>query len=286
MSDSINNMLMKAGKIWYNAKEVLKFYFKADTVHGVDSPFLFSLLMNTVEVRNKNEAIYKIERFKKKLFSLKDKFSRFDLGKGSMTMKQNQVILGKWAKLSSIDDYNGKLLFHLSSHLKPDKILELGTAAGISALYLATGNPDSRVFTLEADPYLCKLAKQHADDFGLHNIFIKEGDFADTLAPVLNEMHNTDLVFIDGQHHSQALARQIRSVYPYLSKNKVVIIDDIRWSEDMYSAWLNLVKDDRWNISLDLYRMGLLIYNDDIKHRLFKKIMPSRWKRWKLGMFR
>ena len=286
MSDNSNNIQMKAGKIWYNAKEILIFYFKADTVHSIDSPFLFSLLMNTVEVKKKSEAINRIVNFKKKLFSLKDKFTRFDLGKGSMHMKQNQVILGKWAKISSIDDYNGKLLFHLSSHIKPDKILELGTATGISAIYLAAGNPLAKVFTLEADPYLCKLARQHADDLGLQNIIIKEGDFADTLTPVLNEMQNADLVFIDGQHHSQALAHQLSSLYPYLSKNKVVIIDDIRWSDDMYGAWLKLVKDDRWNISLDLYRMGILICNDDIKHRIDKMVIQSKWKRWKLGLYR
>ena len=152
--------------------------------------------------------------------------------------------------------------------------------------YLAAGNPLAKVFTLEADPYLCKLARQHADDLGLQNIIIKEGDFADTLTPVLNEMQNADLVFIDGQHHSQALAHQLSSLYPYLSKNKVVIIDDIRWSDDMYGAWLKLVKDDRWNISLDLYRMGILICNDDIKHRIDKMVIQSKWKRWKLGLYR
>ena len=278
---------MKARMFWYNAKEALKFYFKADTVHTIDSPFLFPLLFNTLEKNTDDDFIIKITNLRKRLFVSKEKFRRKDLGQGSSLVNQNEEVkLGSWAQTSSISRHYGELLFKLSAYLRPDQVLELGTAAGISAAYLAAGNEQSHLFSLEADPYLCTLARKHINSLGLRNVTIRQGEFADTLRPILNEIKTVELAFIDGHHHSTALLNQLDILYPYLRKYKIVVVDDIRWSEDMYWAWQKLVDDERWNIALDFFRMGILIYNTDIKYRIDKMVIASKWKRWSLGLFR
>lgn len=288
MGGSINNIQIKVRKRWFTAKEALIFYFKADTVHEIDSPFLFDLLRNILEEEASHDFIQKIDRLKQNIFASKEKFIRFDLGHGSQKPKHNEseLELGDWAKSSSINNYFGERLFKLCAYLKPMQMIELGTGAGISAAYLAGGNTDGKLISLEADPYLCKIARQNIKSLELHNVTILEGDFKNSLHLVLNKLNRADLVFIDGYHQSQALFNQLNILYPHLNNLKIVIIDDIRWSEDMYFAWQKLVEDDRWNISLDLYRIGILIQNPDIKHRINRMIIATRWKLLSLGLFR
>ena len=66
----------------------------------------------------------------------------------------------------------------------------------------------------------------------------------------------------------------------------IIILDDIRWSPDMYQAWQVLAKDPRWQISIDLNRMGLLIKNPDILHHQEYLIINHGLKPWRLGLLR
>jgi hypothetical protein len=39
----------------------------------------------------------------------------------------------------------------------------------------------------------------------------------------------------------------------------IFILDDIRWSDDMFDAWNILRSSEKFNVSIDLFRMGILI---------------------------
>ncbi|MDA9206991.1 class I SAM-dependent methyltransferase, partial [Crocinitomicaceae bacterium] len=39
----------------------------------------------------------------------------------------------------------------------------------------------------------------------------------------------------------------------------IFILDDIRWSKSMLDSWNNLIKSDAFNLSMDFFRMGVLI---------------------------
>ena len=47
------------------------------------------------------------------------------------------------------------------NHFKPNTILELGTSLGISTLYMASANQNSKVYTIEACPETYGIAKNN-----------------------------------------------------------------------------------------------------------------------------
>ena len=79
---------------------------------------------------------------------------------------------------------------------KPEKILEIGTAVGYSAMcfskFLA---PNGRIDTIEREAEMLKQAKENLKKVGLEDkIHIYEGDAVEIL-PTLNEKY--DMIFID-----------------------------------------------------------------------------------------
>lgn len=279
---------MTPGNFFFHAKEILKFAFESTTVHDIDSPFLFDLINEVVEKRSVDAELCAVWSLKKELSRSRLNFTRTDFGKKSLDREFNNsnVKLGAWIKNSSIDTYNGTLLYRLIHFFKPLSILEIGTAAGISTSCMALGNTNSRVLTLEGDPYLCRLSKENFHKLGLIHVELIEGQFTNTLPQALKNLNHVETAFIDGNHEGTELLRQINTTYPYLSNYKIIILDDIRWSKDMFDTWNSLIHDSRWNIALDFYRIGVLIQNTDLKHRVFRKILSKRCKFWGLGLVR
>ncbi len=79
---------------------------------------------------------------------------------------------------------------------KPEKILEIGTAVGYSAMcfskFLA---PNGRIDTIEREEEMLKQAKENLKKVGLEDkVHIYEGDAVEIL-PTLNEKY--DMIFID-----------------------------------------------------------------------------------------
>ena len=79
----------------------------------------------------------------------------------------------------------GELLFILAAATKAQNILEIGTATGYSAIYLARGCEavNGRVLTLEFDSARAAGARQNFERAGLEKqISVREGDALKTLS--------------------------------------------------------------------------------------------------------
>ena len=91
----------------------------------------------------------------------------------------------------------GELLFILVAAIKARNILEIGTATGYSAIYLARGceSVNGRVITLEFDSSRAASARQNFEKAGLEKrIEVLEGDALKTLSGLEEAF---DLIFID-----------------------------------------------------------------------------------------
>jgi predicted O-methyltransferase YrrM len=90
----------------------------------------------------------------------------------------------------------GRLLAMISAMIRPDRILEIGTYTGYSALCLAEGlAPQGKVITLDINEELEERVRKYIADAGLQNaIDYRIGD-AGELIPGIDEVF--DLVFID-----------------------------------------------------------------------------------------
>ena len=46
---------------------------------------------------------------------------------------------------------------------------------------------------------------------------------------------------------------------PTLHDETIVIIDDIRWSKDMLEYWKQFKEMERYHLTMDLFRMGIVM---------------------------
>lgn len=99
---------------------------------------------------------------------------------------------GCWAYPHS----DGRLLGVLAAAMGAKRILELGTALGYTALWLAHGAPEAHVDTVERDPQHVTLARKAIANAGVDSrITVHEGDFSAVL-PTLSPGY--DIAFFDG----------------------------------------------------------------------------------------
>lgn len=67
--------------------------------------------------------------------------------------------------------------------MKPQRVLEIGTAIGFSALMMAEAAPDAEIITIDRNPEMIALAKENLATYDSRKqITLLEGDAADLLA--------------------------------------------------------------------------------------------------------
>ena len=67
------------------------------------------------------------------------------------------------------------------------------------------------------------------------------------------------MVYIDGHHDGIALLNYLHSVEPFTHDETIFLLDDIRWSQSMLDAWNQLKEDEKYHVSIDFFRMGMLV---------------------------
>ena len=150
-----------------------------------------------------------------------------------------------------------RFLHALTRGLASENVVEMGTGVGISAGAIATAlRPGSSMWTIDVRPESGAQARRLLLRLGVW-CFAVTGRFDEGLEQVLTEAKPVDLLFVDGHHRQHPTLRYTEQAAPYLSDHAVVVYDDIRWSEEMQLAWLEITFQDRWAWSVDLEGVGV-----------------------------
>lgn len=179
-----------------------------------------------------------------------------DFGAGSKTLKTERTIRSILKTSSSKGRY-ARLFYRLSACYQPQRVLEFGTSLGIGTIHLAKGNPGALITTVEACPETAAIAMENFEQAGTKNVTLVNKTFTDFLEE--NDLPTYDLVFIDGHHDGNALLHYVDRLKHSIHDNTFIILDDIRWSDSMFSAWNRLKDDEQFHVSIDLFRMGILL---------------------------
>jgi caffeoyl-CoA O-methyltransferase len=93
----------------------------------------------------------------------------------------------------------GKLLHLFAKLTNAKKILEVGTLAGYSTIWMARALPENgKLVTLEIDPHHAEVARRNIDRAGLSNVEIRVGKAIDLLPQLVDEKAGPfDMIFID-----------------------------------------------------------------------------------------
>lgn len=164
----------------------------------------------------------------------------------------------------------GRVLSMLSHMIKPQRILEIGTYTGYSALCLAEGLPENgKLITIDINEELHDMVIRYVKEAGYENkIEVLSGD-ATKIIPLLDEQ--IDLVFIDADKENYALYYDL--TFDKLNNGGYIVADNVLWSgnilkpeEEMDSETLALhqfnkkiQRDDRVENVLFPIRDGLMI---------------------------
>jgi predicted O-methyltransferase YrrM len=192
-----------------------------------------------------------------------------DLGAGSVSGRGQIRQVSQLVRHSSIGLKYGRLLSRLVHSIKPFTIIELGTGAGFSTMYMALASDKCKIYSIEGSPEIADLAGGNIKSLGLKNTEIIAGSFNDILPAVLQKIQHPLFIFIDGDHRGENLIGYFETILPFTTENTVVVLDDIRWSLSMEKAWKKIVKRTEVSVSIDLFRMGILFLEKNINKQHF-----------------
>ena len=164
------------------------------------------------------------------------------------------------ALYSSVPKRYGRLLAGLSSEFGGSAILELGTSFGISTMYLAAGNQEAIVYTIEGSEAVAGIAGENFAEAGLTNIKLFTGSFESILNRFEEKNVIPGLVFIDGNHRKEPTIDYFNRISGFSDENTVIVIDDIYYSHEMADAWKEIKSNERVSVTIDICRMGIIFF--------------------------
>lgn len=269
----------------YNIRQFGRFFRSAKTLHQVDSPFVCHFIRAVIEDRRLFYVFPIVKAIREDLKQDHSPIATIDYGAPAKSMSSSRTIAGV-AKHTAISPRVGEYLFKIIHTYKPEIMLELGTAVGISTIYQAAAALGGDLISIEGNPSLVQVAETEITNLGLPNISLINGQFAEVLPELLEELPQVDYVFLDGHHNKTARLKYFELLLPKLSQNSVLVFSDIYWSADMQEAWKILIKHPKVRLSIDLFDIGILFFNPAILEKQNFQLVPIRWKFWRLGLFR
>src|SRR6185436_11236417 len=108
---------------------------------------------------------------------------------------------------------------------------------------------------------------QNFNRLNFRNIAIIEGNFDQTLASVLKQLPQVDLVFVDGNHRREPTERYFTQLLPAVHNDSILIFDDIHWSREMEQAWETVINTSIVRCSIDLFFAGILFFRHEFKEK-------------------
>jgi predicted O-methyltransferase YrrM len=248
-------------------KKYLYYYFTASNGngHGVHSPFVFDFIKNVLKDKTQYDCYTEIETQRKKLLTDSQIIHVEDFGAGSSVIKSNQRIVKNIAASSLKPKKYAQLLYRMVQYYKPETIIELGTSLGITTSYLASGNSNSTMYTCEGSAAIATIAQHNFDILKLKNIELIQGDFDQTLQPLLSKINKIDLAFVDGNHRKEPTLAYFSQLLNSSILSTILIFDDIHWSAEMEAAWKEIQAHPEVTLTIDLFFIGIVFINNDFK---------------------
>lgn len=121
----------------------------------------------------------------------------------------------------------GRLLSMISKMIQPERVIEIGTFTGYSALCLAEGLlPNGHIDTIEINDELHDFAKSFIERSPYINQIKQHIGDATKLIPQLKQTY--DLAFIDGDKHEYDTYYEL--ILPEIKPGKFILIDNVLWS--------------------------------------------------------
>lgn len=233
--------------------------------HGTHSPFVYDFITKVLRDKKKYDCYEKIEKLRGQLLADNSKIEVEDFGAGSTIIKTKERIVKDIARSSLKPRKYAQLLYRMVNYCQPETVLELGTSLGITTAYLASGNKKGQVYTGEGSATIASIARKNFAQLELTNIELVEGDFSVTLPQLFSKIGQVNFAFVDGNHRKEPTLQYFDSLLKYATGSALLVFDDIHWSKEMEEAWDIIISHPSVTLSIDLFFIGIIGINPDIK---------------------
>ena len=248
------------------AIEILQYriqhWLKAVDEQSLHSPSLFQLYQ--ILAKKPSVSFDEIEKVRKQLLENNQTIEVTDLGAGSKMKLSNSRKISSIAKSSLNTAFWSETIFNLIDHFKPSTIVELGTSLGVNTLYLASANSNAKTISFDGCPEIARIAQSNFNKFPNLDIQVIQGNIDQTLPLFLENQAGCSFFYIDANHTYEATKRYFEQIISNSAPNSILIFDDIHWSSGMHKAWQEIVQDTRVQLSIDLFKIGIIFTNPEL----------------------
>ncbi len=275
-----------------NLTRSIKFYLEALTINRIHSPLYFELCSQILDLSKEYARDHIIEQRRTALLNDDTEIAFFDLGAGSGGIKptdQTRTSIKAITKKATSPIRKCRLLRNLILYFRPKQILEVGTNLGIMTAYMHHTSPSTPIVSVEGIQPIFKYAKETIKLLSIEeSVELYHSSFESFFKDEIEKIQQSDFVFLDGDHTYDGTLNYVKKMWvsgdEMLSRRKVIVIDDIYWSDGMYQAWTEISKWKGCN-TLDLYQLGVVIISDDLAEPKNLKCVTRLAKPWQLGLF-
>ena len=160
--------------------------------------------------------------------------------------------------------YQGVLLKFISQMINPQRILEIGTFSGYSAICLADGlSEDGVLHTIEVNDELAWLIQKYVQLSGFEDKIVLHIGDAKSIIPKLDEIF--DLVFIDAG--KLEYTTHFEMVLPKVRSGGFILVDNVLWDGKVAGG------DQKDETAVSLRAFNDHVYQDD---RVENLLLPLR----------
>lgn len=194
------------------------------------------------------------------------------LGQIADAYRANQSPLesGNWVgdvrahfEMSSSFGHKGRILTSIIRFMRCTRCLELGTAYGMSALFMleALSQRDAaiRLTTVEGLEKLYRISSELLESRYQVRVHCEFGWTFQVLPKLAKTIEPVDFMFHDAGHSRKDYVDDFLAALPILAPGAVVLFDDINWNDPRFSSnpqcrkgWLEVVKHPRvwWAVEI------------------------------------
>lgn len=235
--------------------------------YGVHSPFVYNLITKVIEEKGAYYRFGDIELIRRRLLQNETMVSYPDRRRKGKTRK---APIREIVRREAIRPRQGALLFRLTNHFKPEKILQIGPSMGISTLYLTSYAPGLQIVSIENRKEFSSISEWVYKEAARSSIDLRTGDYAELLPSVLKEMGEVDFIFFNGKNEQEDTLWLFTTCIKYLHEGSVFVCTGIHDNKRMRSFWKEVCAREEVTVTLDLYSMGVAFFNKKLHKRNYK----------------
>ena len=260
-------------------------YAGARTRYDVHSPYLSEFVREVYTDDRKYHAFYLVEQLRRYWSKQRQTVQLPSLGAPSRTTRRSSRTAASLVRSNAIGRKQGEFLFRLALWLRPERIVELGTNAGISTVYLHGADTRTPLQTVEGNAEVAALAQETFRRAGV-SPYVRA--YTATFREWLNQQSPGPpvrlLAFIDGDHRYRPTLDYVEQLLQHTTDEGIIVVADIHWSRDMEQAWDELRAHPRVTATVDTYHFGLLFLRPELNGPKVA-LVPTRYKPWRVGFF-